>query len=123
MKVLGKYKKIIVFSATFVVGAFFLSIFFLDSKKVEISNISGKEKEVTEGKIENGESIKKEENLEEKINQANGKEAEENEGNKASEAGDKNEDSNSSSITNKLVSWGYEKAEGRKIDAIVVHSS
>jgi len=35
----------------------------------------------------------------------------------------KEESANNTKITNKLVSWGYEKAGSRKIDTIVIHST
>lgn len=35
----------------------------------------------------------------------------------------KPESANTSKITNKLVSWGYQKADSRKIDTIIIHST
>jgi N-acetyl-anhydromuramyl-L-alanine amidase AmpD len=35
----------------------------------------------------------------------------------------KKSESNTPKITNKLVSWGYEKATSRKIDTIIIHST
>ena len=64
------------------------------------------ETEVADLEKDSSEINKTEENKKEKIN-----------------ATDKQENNNGLKIANKFVSWGYEKAEGRIINTIVIHSS
>jgi N-acetyl-anhydromuramyl-L-alanine amidase AmpD len=98
-------KKVLILIVFFAVGVFILVKYYpRKSQNIEIKSdnqtIASVEKNISDDNSKNSE-VKTEENIPQ-----------------TSDAGKKD-----INIINKLVSWGYEKADTRKIDTIIIHSS
>ena len=123
MKKVKLFIVLIIFAAAIGVSSF---IFPFGSKTIKIANrdtVSEPAADEVENSGDNTAEISQEvqtPDLKNDFSETNN--AEENKKEKT-EAIDKKENDSSFKITNKFVSWGYAKAEGRIIDTIVIHSS
>ncbi len=87
------------------------------SKKIEIKNEVAENNNLAETANEENPEV----TLEEIKN--NSPEIKTNNQDKTETAADKNLQNDKINITNKFVSWGFEKSDGRKIDTIIIHST
>jgi hypothetical protein len=134
-----KKTKIIIIATlgVFLVGAFFHFYKFSGSKKVELNLTQNSEEQKTVGEnLDNQDEISdnidplslKLQRGEAENNEANGQPSEVKKDIVATDkpAVEDNVDSSKTtklSITNRLVSWGFQADSGRKIDTIIIHSS
>jgi hypothetical protein len=108
-----KYIKIILITLIFFVGGFFGYKYFFDRgvKKIKIQNeIAENNNTAVSGEVKNNISKEIEQSI---IEHQNKKET----------TVEKNAPADKLGIIDRLVSWGYEKASGRKIDTIIIHST
>lgn len=123
-------KKILLSAAIFMLAALFFVLFFVKEKKIQLA-IGGNEK-ISEDK--NGQvavtPVNKEENNQEAMDTVsdNNTDDAENQAESATASSQKREvpeekNQSKGKIVESLVSWGYQKAESRSIDTIVIHSS
>lgn len=117
------YFAIICFAILLFAGGFFVFPEIFKSKKISIVQ---PQKEST-AIIENEEKVKSEiipeENMAENVKPADNPKSEETPQDKSNEEAAPKEKANGISITNRYVSWGFEKASSRKIDTVIIHSS